>query len=78
LLAQRQEELACLVLQQADLARRTKTPAWWHTVSKTVMNVSHSKSSSTDGSHDELAQAVSNIEAAQRAMRQLNGQPAVR
>jgi len=77
-LAQRQEELANLVLQQAGLARRTKTPAWWHTVSKTVMNVSHNKSSSTDGSHDELAQAVSNIEAAQRAMRQLNGQPAVR
>ena len=41
LLAQRQEELAHLVLQQADLARRNKAPAWWHTVSKTMMNVSH-------------------------------------
>jgi hypothetical protein len=76
-LGERQEELANLLLHQADLARRTKTGAWWHTVSKTMMNVSHTKSPPTVA-QDELAQAVANIEAAQRAIRQLNGQTGVR
>ena len=74
LLAQRQEELAELVLRQAGLAKRSKTPAWWHTVSKTVLNVSHTKGTQADAPPDELAQAMANIEAAQRAIRQLNGQ----
>jgi hypothetical protein len=77
LLAQRQEELARLVFHQAELARRSKTPAWWHTVSKTMLNVSHSKTSPVDEVRDEVGQAVANIEAAQRAIRQINVQPAV-
>ena len=68
LLAERQEELARLMLHQAELAKRTKTPAWWHTVSKSMMNVSHIKSSPAAASTpaDELAQAVANFESAQR------------
>jgi hypothetical protein len=76
LLAQRQEELAGLVSHQSDLSKKSKTPAWWHTVSKTMLNVSHTKTPAADGARDEIAQAVSNIEAAQRTIRQLNGQPA--
>ncbi|HEY1784629.1 MAG TPA: hypothetical protein VGG30_03740 [Pirellulales bacterium] len=74
LLAQRQEELANLMLQQAGVAKPTKTAAWWHNVSKTMMSVSHSKAPQADVPRDELALAVAHIEAAQRAIRQLNGQ----
>jgi hypothetical protein len=39
-----------------------------------VLNVSHTKGTQADAPPDELAQAMANIEAAQRAIRQLNGQ----
>jgi hypothetical protein len=80
LLAQRQEELARLMLHKAERAKANKTPAWWHTVSKTMMNVSHIKSSSAAASApaDELVQAAANVESAQRAIRELNGHAAGR
>jgi hypothetical protein len=77
-LAQRQEELANLLMHQADAAKRNKTPAWWNSVSKSMMNVSLTKHSHAESPRDEVAQAVANVEAAQRAIRQLNAQQGVR
>ncbi len=75
LLGERQEELARLLQYQADMARQKKSPAWWHTVSQTVMNVSHTKPQPANAISpaDQLTQAVGNIDTAQRAIRQLNG-----
>jgi hypothetical protein len=76
-LAERQEALASLVVRQADLSKQKKTPAWWHTVSQTMLNVSHAKSQPTadDISADNLAFAIRSVERAQIAIRALNGQP---
>jgi hypothetical protein len=74
-LAQRQETLAHLISQQADLARQKKAAPWWHNVSQTVWTSSHGAHKSESALEaDELASAAAGVERAQRAMRNLNGQ----
>jgi hypothetical protein len=70
-LAQRQEELASLVLRQAEVARQKKSVSWWQT-----LTVSHVKSHSlVESPADAMDGALRNLEEAQRAIRSLNGQP---
>jgi hypothetical protein len=73
-LAQRQEALARLVIEQAGEARQKKSSTWWHT----VLNVSHTKSAKTavESPAEQLAAAVGRVDEAQRAIRSLSGEPA--
>ncbi len=76
LLAQRQQELTQALSHRAELARRGESGHWWESVGKTVLNVSHGKSpkAASTAPPDDVATAAAEIEAAQRAIRALNGQ----
>ncbi len=76
LLAEKQQELSQATTRTTESAARGESRHWWESVGKTIVNVSHvktSKAKSPAAGPSDVAKAAAEIEAAQQALRALNG-----
>jgi hypothetical protein len=77
LLADKQQALGLAMAHESELHKQGEPHHWWDSVGKTMLTVSHIKSQKpapAPAGQSDVAKAAAEIEAAQQAMRGLNGQ----